>query len=131
VKTYGIHHLGLSVRDLKRSIPFYRDLLGFEVIMEHEGEMAMIGDGTNRLTLWQIEDPAGSASFNRHRNVGLHHLAFRVDREEVLHEAAASLRQAGVTIEFGPGPARTGTHMLFPDPDGIRLELFYEPGKKG
>jgi len=27
--------------------------------------------------------------------------------------------------------ARTGTHMLFPDPDGIRLELFYEPGKKG
>jgi catechol 2,3-dioxygenase-like lactoylglutathione lyase family enzyme len=36
VAAHGIHHLKLTVSDVDRSLDFYRDLLGFEVVMTQE-----------------------------------------------------------------------------------------------
>jgi len=131
-----VHHIGVAVRSLDAALAFYRTLglepESIEEVRSQGVRVAFLPAGPVRVEILESLAPDGViAKFIGRRGEGLHHLAFRVDREEVLHEAAASLRQAGVTIEFGPGPARTGTHMLFPDPDGIRLELFYEPGKNG
>jgi catechol-2,3-dioxygenase len=56
---------------------------------------------------------------------GLGHIAFRVESEEALKEANATLRTHGVEI------TRTIDHVsqksiYFNDPDGNTLEIYYE-----
>ena len=34
----GLHHVGITVSDLDRSLAFYRDLLGMEVVFTQEKE---------------------------------------------------------------------------------------------
>lgn len=38
----GIHHVGLSTPDLDRLVDFYRDVMGFEVVMTSEWRLSLI-----------------------------------------------------------------------------------------
>ena len=62
-------HIGLAVRDLGRSVPFYRDAFALTLMGEGEARgtrFAFLGDGNRvTLTLWQRDGASG-----------LHHLAF-------------------------------------------------------
>ena len=128
--TQGIHHLGLTVSRLEDSADFFIGLLGWKIVRRNEEYPAIyLSDGNILLTLWATKtEPA--ASFDRHRNVGLHHVAFRVESENSLQAIHQNLLAAGIHIEFAPeqlgnGPAR---HMMCYDPSGIRVELIW-PGK--
>jgi catechol 2,3-dioxygenase-like lactoylglutathione lyase family enzyme len=125
--TQGVHHLGLTVSDLERSRDFFVEVLRFEQIGEVPDYPAVfLSDGSIMLTLWQAEEPASAAPFDRKRVVGLHHFALQVADAaalEVLHKRLGE--QSDVEIEFAPeplggGPAR---HMMCAIPGGIRLEL--------
>ena len=51
----GINHIGISTGDLDRSLAFYRDLIGMEVLgsAKFEGEVFTNGkDGENPLEVW-------------------------------------------------------------------------------
>ena len=55
------------------------------------------------VTLWQSKNPEKVVEFDRKNNVGLHHLALTVTREEtleILHQRFKSM--PNVVIEFGP-----------------------------
>jgi glyoxylase I family protein len=62
-RTPGINHLGLSVSDLDRSIAFYRDVLGAEVVRpayegdceSFAGRMALLTLGALGLDLFEHE----------------------------------------------------------------------------
>ncbi|MEO1139667.1 MAG: VOC family protein [Pseudomonadota bacterium] len=129
--TQGINHLGLAVRDLDASIAFFTQTLGWtETGRDDSYPRSAVSDGICRLTLWQVtQDPAPRA-FDRHQNIGLHHLALEVaTRAELddLHDCIAADPRA--RIEFGPEPMGSGPryHMMFSEPGGIRLELVW-PG---
>ena len=34
MKTHGVSHIAIGVRDMERSLAFYRDTLGFEVVRD-------------------------------------------------------------------------------------------------
>jgi catechol 2,3-dioxygenase-like lactoylglutathione lyase family enzyme len=63
---------------------------------------------------------------------GLHHICFRSRTREGVDEAFEFLKELGAEIVHGPEEAMWAPgyySILFEDPDGIRLEINYVPGK--
>jgi catechol 2,3-dioxygenase-like lactoylglutathione lyase family enzyme len=64
--------------------------------------------------------------------VGLHHVCFRARAREDVDAAHAFAREIGARIVHAPeaGPWAPGYYsVLFEDPDGIRLEVNFVPGR--
>lgn len=124
--TQGVHHVGLTVRDLPSTLHFFETVLGFKKVKEDpDYPAAFVTDGKILLTLWQALSGKKTA-FDRRSNIGLHHLALKVDGEENLNRVYDRLKRAeGVTIEFAPEPLRGGPtkHMMCAEPGGIRIEF--------
>lgn len=127
MQTQGVHHVGLTVKDVKQTAQFFVDILNFNVVREKPDYPAIfVSDGTHMITLWQVQDRENMNTFDRKTNIGLHHIAFKVESPEVLQSIYKTLNDNDVTIEFAPesvgeGPAQ---HMIFYEPGGIRIEIF-------
>lgn len=127
-------HIGLNVTDLDRSLPFYGDVLGFDVLgqgKEDGRRFAFLGrDGQLVLTLWQQADGAYAPAL-----AGLHHLAFETESIEQVRAAETRLKTLGVNFAYegvvahGEGAASGG--IFFHDPDGTRLEIYAPSGAEG
>jgi catechol 2,3-dioxygenase-like lactoylglutathione lyase family enzyme len=127
--TRGAHHIGLTVSRLEETAGFFVELLGWKEIRRNNDYPAIfVSDGTTMLSLWATRE-APVTAFNKNSNIGLHHVAFRVESEDALYDIHEKLVDNGVSIEFspelvGPGPAK---HMFCYEPGGIRIELVW-PG---
>lgn len=125
--TSGVDHVGLAVKDLKASAAFFIDVLHFEKLGEKPDYPAVfVTDGHVKITLWQVAHPQEAAAFNREQNVGLHHLAFKLESFDQLNTLYEKLKTIeNVFVEFAPeflggGPSR---HMMIYEPSGIRIEF--------
>ena len=90
----GIGHVVLKVRDLDRSLAFYRDLLGFRVSSEMSNVMIFLtatGDSHHDLALLRVGDSAPSAVPNA---VGLYHVAIQLADLDAVKKAHAVLSNA-------------------------------------
>lgn len=125
--TDGVHHIGLAVSNLEESAAFFTGLLGWEEVKRRDDYPAIfVRDGALMVTLWktQTDEPV---KFNRKVNVGLHHLAFRVESKDALFELLDVLKANQIQIEFEPtlrgeGPSM---HMMCYEPSGVRIEFYY------
>ncbi len=117
----GIRHAVLGVRDPQRSITFYTDVLGMELVTFLEDmQMAFLsfGERDHDLALIKVPDeqPVGSS--------GLAHIAFEIDGgPEQLQELYARLKGRGIDTEMAFDHVMTHS-LYFLDPDGNRFELF-------
>ena len=132
VKELG--HLVLYVRDLERSVHFYRDVLGWAPIATGDGPlpfpaMAFNAGGRTHHELLLIEVGDDAAAIPEGRRVGMYHFGLKVgDSDDELRDALATLRANDVTIV---GATDHGmTHSLYvEDPDGHEIELYIDvPG---
>ena len=129
----GIAHIQLSVADFKRSREFYARLLpflGLTPVMESEGFYYCVGARTG-VAISQADEAHRTDRFEQ-RRVGLHHVCFRAREREDVDRAHEFLLEIGAKIVHAPedGQWAPGYYsVLFEDPDGIRLELNYVPGK--
>ena len=126
--TLGVHHVGLSVPDLKAATGFFVEALGFkEVGGKPDYPSVFVSDGTTMLTLWQIAEPDTATQFNRKTNIGLHHLALKVADKYHLTALHSQLAERDdVSIEFAPEPIVSGAeinHFICAMPGGIRIEF--------
>lgn len=126
ISTGVVHHVTLTVSDVKRSAAFYTDLLGFQVAVEFEPRIAL-SNGKLLLVLTPPPDPAKAIPGDRfdENRIGLDHISLAVEDLAGLEAAAALLDENGVTRgeikDLGPG---FGIHvMAVRDPDNIQLEL--------
>lgn len=131
VKELG--HLVLYVRNLERSIRFYRDVLGWRHLMPEAGlpfPAAMFSGGRTHHELLLIEVGEGAAPIPAGRRVGLYHFGLKVgDSDDELRAALARLTEAGVEL-LGAPTDHGMTHSLYlADPDGNEIELYVDvPG---
>jgi catechol 2,3-dioxygenase-like lactoylglutathione lyase family enzyme len=131
----GIAHVQLSVTDFAAGRIFYRwllhDMFGMTIQYDSERSFYCIGGRTG--VLITPADPELSAAGFDQRRVGLHHLCFRLRSAadvDALHAALQS--RGGVPIVHPPREdawAPGYYSILFEDPDGIRLEANFVPGR--
>jgi catechol 2,3-dioxygenase len=120
-KILGVRHVVLGVRDPQRSITFYTEVLGMELVkFSEERQMAFFsfGERDHDLAVIKVpeEQPVGSS--------GLSHAAFEIEGGlEQLREIYAQLKARGVEPEMTLDLIATKSLFLL-DPDGNRLELF-------
>lgn len=128
----GIHRLNhavLFVSDVKRSVEFYTQVLGFRVInMTPEGfrgaAFLQAPDSTNDhdLGLFEIGSAAGPSGASR-TTVGLYHLAWEVDTLDSLEETAKQLAEADALV--GTSDHGTTKSLYGKDPDGLEFEVVW------
>lgn len=129
--TQGVDHVGLTVRDLNQSVDFFVNCLGWEMIGEKPDYPAVfVSDGHIKITLRQVRDADDCVYFDRRNNIGLHHLALKVDSLATLqrlHERIAGW--VGAMIEFYPEPSGGSQkiHMMITEPGGNRIEFVWDP----
>lgn len=125
--TTGPHHIGLTTSRLEDTAAFFINLLNWKEVKRNDEYPAIfVSDGAIMLTLWAAKDEP-VIEFNRRANIGLHHLALRVENEAALLKIYDRLEENGVRIEFAPellkgGPAK---HMMCYEPGGIRIEFIW------
>ena len=135
VEVNGIAHIQLNANDPERSVPFWEELchfLGMKTLIRGDGIVYCIGSRTGVLVRG-VPDGTARDRFDQNR-VGLHHLCFRARNREDVDEIHDYLVEQGVAkivhapeegAEFAPGYYS----VLFEDPDGIRIEVNFVPGR--
>jgi catechol-2,3-dioxygenase len=121
---HRLNHAVLYVRDVARSVAFYRDVLDFDVITELGGKAAFLrADGSSNdhdLGLFEIGAQAGASAAGR-TTVGLYHLAWEVDTLRDLETLAERLASAGALV--GASDHSTTKSLYGADPDGLEFEI--------
>lgn len=129
----GMAHVMLTVSNFEACLPFYEKLLpflGMKPVIRNNDTLYCVG-GRTALGVVRGDPQYGGERFVQ-RRVGLHHLCLRARTKEDVDEAYAMVRGAGAKIVHPPeqGPWAPGYYsVLFEDPDGIRLEINFVPGK--
>lgn len=137
MRSKGIHHTGMIVSDLQRSIGFY-ELFGYQVTarIEEEGEevergtgvegahldVAILERGPARLELIQYLTPEEGAPAHAANNaIGAAHICLEVDD---IDEAIAELSAKGIEFQSEPIYHESGIRWAYcRDPDGVTAEL--------
>jgi catechol 2,3-dioxygenase len=117
-----IGHVVLKVRDLDRSLAFYRDLLGFEVVSELSNVMIFLsagGENHHDLALLRVGQQAPSPLPTA---VGLYHVAVQLADWDAVRAAHGLLTERGLlkgAIDHG-----VSRSLYTADPDGNEIELY-------
>jgi catechol 2,3-dioxygenase len=121
----ALGHAVLRVRDLARSLAFYRDLLGLREVAWHKRRMVFLSCGENHHDL-ALREIGPSAPAPNSAAVGLYHLAFKVgDDLGDLVAMKDRLEAAGVPI-LGASDHAVSKALYVVDPDGIEIELYVD-----
>ena len=126
MRAHYLGHVVFYVKDLERSLSFYRDLLGFkETGRVLNGAAAALTSGRthHELLLIQVGDAPGPIQGRRR---GLYHIGIKVgDSLDELRSAKQELEQAGVTID-GMSDHTVSQSLYLRDPDGNEVELYVD-----
>jgi catechol 2,3-dioxygenase-like lactoylglutathione lyase family enzyme len=120
----ALDHVGLVVSDLDRSLRFYCEGLGLELLRRSGPKgngvsSAVLKVGTQEINVFC--DPDGRSAEGRGPE-RIHHFCLAMDGSHI-DEVVTALQQAGIEVAKGPVQRRDGTSLFVEDPDGIRVEL--------
>ncbi len=120
VRTYGLTHIGLAVRDMERSLRFYERLLGVAVLYRDGHSIQVQTPGSHDVIVFeQVRRKAGVSG-------GVSHIGFRLRDARDIEAAVEDAKAAGAKIlrrgEFVPGEP----YVFVSDPDGYEIELWFE-----
>lgn len=126
MKAHYLGHVVFYVRDLQRSLGFYRDLLGFqEVGRIFDGKATALTSGRTHHELLLIEVGAAPGP-PPGRRLGLYHIGIKIgDSLDELRAAKRDLEQAGVSIT-GMSDHTVSQSLYLADPDGNEVELYVD-----
>jgi len=127
IRIKKLGHALFLVKDIERSKAFYRNVFGFRIAEEdpdHGGCFMTLGDDFHTIDLAQHPNPVEAAG-RRPDQTGLLHLAFQVESYEALRDGYQTLLANGVAIHHATDHQNQRS-IYFDDPDGNRLEIYYE-----
>jgi catechol 2,3-dioxygenase-like lactoylglutathione lyase family enzyme len=121
IRTQGLTHIHLVVRDLERSLRFYQGVFGMEERFRDGPKMVFLNTPGSADLITLNEDPAEARLAGV--NAGVAHFGFRLTDKADLDAAIAAVEAAGGKLirrgEHSPG----ASFAYVADPDGYVIEL--------
>jgi catechol 2,3-dioxygenase-like lactoylglutathione lyase family enzyme len=147
IEVSKVHHLGLTVSNLERSVDFYNSLFGGQVTLQQDKSggylAAIVGypdtsvrmahvtlPGTDLvLELFEYISPRSIDRPIEPANIGNPHLCFVVDDIHVTYDELlkAGVRCLSEPVRIDTGVNTGGAGLYAYDPDGITMEFFQPP----
>lgn len=145
----GFFHGGITVRDMDRSLVFYRDGLGleqeFDRILDAPYLKAVLGLDFDHIRAVYLRIPGGGfvelleyhgverfPAASRPCDYGAGHLCLYVDDVETVHARLVGLgftARSAEVVDITAGPNAGARSCYMADPDGYAVELFQKrPG---
>ncbi|MGX6446328.1 VOC family protein [Neobacillus sp. K501] len=117
--TTFVGHVKIKVEKLERSLPFYKDVLGFDILEQTATTAKLTTDGkTSILSLEQPEDVIPKQG----RTTGLYHFAILLPDQTALANIVVHL--IGKGIRFGSSDHLVSEALYLHDPDGNEIEIY-------
>ena len=120
IRTYGLTHIGLAVRDAARSFRFYERVLGVRAMYREPGMIQAQTPGSHDVIVFE-ENGRKVGQME-----GVTHFGFRLVDPKDIEAAAEAVRNAGGEVlesgEFVPGEP----YLFARDLDGYRIEIWFE-----
>jgi catechol 2,3-dioxygenase-like lactoylglutathione lyase family enzyme len=120
IRTFGLTHVAVAVKDVDRASRFYRELLGAVEVYRQDGFVQLQTPGTRDVLVFETNPKlAGKAG-------GVAHFGFRLQDPNDIDAAARAVVEAGGVVkdkgEFVPGEP----YLFATDPDGYEIEIWFE-----
>ena len=136
MKPTHIEHIGIAVKSIEASLPYYENILGLkcyaiEEVKDQKVKTAFFKIGDVKIELLEATDPESTvAKFIEKRGEGFHHIAYAV---EGLEEKLQLIAEKGVQlIDQKPRKGAEGMNIAFLHPkstEGVLTELCENPNK--
>ena len=121
IETRGLTHIHLMVKDLQRSLAFYKHAFGLEERYREGRHMVFLDTPGSEILITLNEDPREADVAGA--NGGVNHFGFRLGGGADLDMAARDIEAAGGSVvkrgEHAPGVP----FLYIRDPDGYLIEL--------
>lgn len=113
--------VNIKVTDLKRSLTFYCDFMGFQELERTERKAVLTADGKTPILI--LEQPEGVTAKER-RTTGLYHFAILLPtRKDLGAFLKHFIEEKGRTMQLGAGDHFVSEALYFNDPDGNGIEI--------
>lgn len=146
-KIMGVHHAGVTVRDLDRTLAWYKEMLDIEPVVKVDGDDPLGDDiataigvrgavlryaflplGNAMVELIEYRRPEGRDYELGNNDVGATHIGIRFDdvvaQYEHMKAKGAHFRHPPIVLE---GELEGVVFAYASDPDGLQVELWQEP----
>lgn len=132
-----IEHLGIAVKSIEESLPYYEGVLGLkcyniEVVEDQKVKTAFFKVGQTKIELLEPTSPDSTiAKFIEKKGEGIHHIAFSI--QDGVANALKEVEEKGVQlIDKAPRSGAEGLDIAFLHPKstcGVLTELCETPKK--
>ena len=124
--TTFVGHVKIKVENLERSIKFYEDVLGFNILEQTTSSAKLTTDGkTSILSLEQPENVIPKQG----RTTGLYHFAILLPERSDLANIVIHFRENG--IRFAASDHLVSEALYLNDPDGNGIEIYTDRDPSG
>ena len=119
IKTFGLTHIALPVKDVRRSSLFYQKVFGVKEMYRYPGFIQVQTPGSKDIIVFEKQKKASGRKPN-------FHFGFRLTKPSAIDSIVKTVEAAGGKIretgEFVPGEP----YVFFYDPDGYEVEIWFE-----
>jgi catechol 2,3-dioxygenase len=127
MKAHYLGHVVFYVKNLEKSLAFYRDLLGFELVGDFSRPFTAValtaGRTHHEILLIQVGDAPGPPKGHR---IGLYHIGIKVgDSLDELRAVRDELIESEIPIS-GMSDHTVSQSIYLEDPDGNEVELYVD-----
>ena len=119
--TYGLTHIAVAVKDIEKTLKFYRHIFDMDVMYHKEKMIQLTTPGNHDILVFEENENSEIG-----KSGGIAHFGFRLKSPAEIEEIHKRVQEAKAEIidegEFVPG----SPYVYFKDPDGYIIEVWYE-----
>lgn len=116
-----VGHVCIKVEDLERSLQYYQDIMGFDVLEKTDRKARLTADGNT--SILSIEQPENVIP-KQGKTTGLYHFALLLPTKKDLANFVVHLVEKGIRI--GSSDHLVSEALYIYDPDGNEIEVYID-----
>lgn len=116
-----VSHVKINVQDLNRSLPFYQQVVGFELLERTDNRAVLTADG--KTSILSLEQPEGVTP-KKGRTTGLYYFAILLPKRSDLADFVFHCVENN--IRLGSSDHLVSEALYFNDPDGNGIEVYID-----